>query len=87
MSEAAIVHPEVVESLARARAAVDAPRPPVISPSARRTLERLLDRLRDQIREGFPGDHLQSIDRARQAREEVAALEEALRALGPRAGG
>lgn len=91
-----IVRPEVVESLARARAAAESAAvaakaaTPAIPASQRRTLERLRDRLRDEERDGFlscTGSHIARADYARQVREEIAALDVAIAALSPKAAG
>ncbi len=89
----AIVSPEVVESLAKARSAAEAAAAaakPSISTSQRRTLERLRDRLRDEEREGFTscqGSHIARADYARQVREEIAALDVVLSTLAARIAG
>lgn len=75
-----LVSREIVESLAKARAAVEAPKPPpAIDSSTKRTLEKMRDRLRDEQRDVWIGSN--ENDRAASAqrvREEIAALEAVL---------
>lgn len=71
---------EIVESLAKARAAVEAPKPPpAIDSSTKRTLEKMRDRLRDEQRDGrFVGSDYERAGAALRLREEIAAVEAVL---------
>lgn len=58
----------------------------MLSPSQRRTLERLRDRLRDDEREGFrsfTGSNYERADHALRVREEIGALDAVIKATTP----
>lgn len=77
---------EISSLLRGAREKAAAARPaPLLDSESRRTLERLRDRLMDDEREGFlyfDGPAHAKSEIARQTREQIAALNRALAALG-----
>lgn len=77
---------EIARLLRGARQKAESAKPvPLLDQESRRTLERLRDRLMDDEREGFryfDGPAHAKSEVARQTREQIAALNRALTALG-----